>query len=77
MAHGIACLQSGDGLNLWIPLAIDDRTVALSLAQQGWLVRHGDAFKVQEEACGIRVTVSTMERSQCEQFARDFKQCLS
>ncbi|SSW64549.1 transcriptional regulator PtsJ [Achromobacter agilis] len=74
--HGIPCAAQGDGLNLWIPLDTDDQAVALALAHRGWLVRHGEAFGVQEPVRGLRITVSGLEPGQCQALARDIRDSL-
>jgi len=74
--HGIACLEGGDGLNLWVPLATDDQAVARALARRGWLVRHGQAFGVHEAVPGLRITLSGIEPAQCRQLASDLRHCL-
>lgn len=77
LAQGIACVTDGDGLNLWVPLPGDDQAVALSLARHGWLVRHGEAFSVQEPVRGLRLTLSTIEPAQCERLALDLRRSLA
>ena len=72
----IPYVADGDGLNLWIPLTVDDRGVALSLARQGWLVRHGEGFSVDEEVRGVRVTISTMEAEQARRLALGVRRSL-
>ncbi|MCY1380895.1 Vitamin B6 salvage pathway transcriptional repressor PtsJ [compost metagenome] len=74
--HGIPCAAQGDGLNLWIPLDTDDQAVALALAHRGWLVRHGEAFGVQDPVRGLRITVSGLEPGQCQALARDIRDSL-
>lgn len=74
--QGIACLAGGDGLNLWVPLANDDQAVAQALARRGWLVRHGQAFGVDEAVPGLRITLSGIEPAQCRQIASDLRHCL-
>ncbi len=58
LEQGVPCAADGDGLNLWVPLDTDDQAVALALAHRGWLVRHGDAFGVQDPVRGLRITIS-------------------
>ncbi len=72
----IDCVADGDGLNLWIPLAVDDRDVALALARQGWLVRHGEGFSVDQEVKGVRITISTIEPEQCRRLALAIRRSL-
>ena len=75
-AEGVPCAEQGDGLNLWIPLEVDDKAVALALAHRGWLVRHGDAFGVLGAVSGLRVTLSGIESGQCRDLARDIRASL-
>lgn len=75
-AQGVPCAGQGDGLNLWVPLDTDGQAVALALAHRGWLVRHGDAFGVQEPVGGLRITLSSIEPAQCRDLARDIRQSL-
>lgn len=75
-AQGIEHVSPGDGLNLWIPLAVDARDAALALARQGWLVRHGDSFQVKDQVHGLRITISTLDPAACERLALHVKQSL-
>ncbi len=76
-AQGIAVLAPADGLNLWLPLdGHDSRSVAFTLAQNGWLVRGGEAFGVHRPANGLRVTVSTLDGTRAERFARTLRRVL-
>ncbi|MBD9382649.1 transcriptional regulator PtsJ [Achromobacter sp. ACM02] len=74
--QGVPYAADGDGLNLWVPLDSDDQAVALALAHRGWLVRHGDAFGVQEPVRGLRITVSAIEPGQCRKLARDIRESM-
>lgn len=75
--QGIAVLEPADGLNLWLPLdGHDSRAVALALAQQGWLVRGGEAFGVHRPANGLRLTVSTLDDTRARAFARILRRVL-
>ena len=76
-ARGLPHAARGDGLNLWIPLPADDQAVALAMARRGWLLRHGEAFCVQEPVPGLRVTLSDIEPEQCAQLARDLRQSIA
>ncbi|MNV54575.1 hypothetical protein D3C71_1467730 [compost metagenome] len=69
-------MAQGDGLNLWVPLHTDDQAIALALARQGWLVRHGEAFSVQDPVRGLRITISNIEPAQCARLAQDLKHSL-
>ena len=68
-AQDIEHVTGGDGLNLWVPVRGGDRAIALSLARQGWLVRHGEGFSAGDAVAGLRITVSTIEADQCERLA--------
>ncbi|HEY9272751.1 transcriptional regulator PtsJ [Achromobacter sp.] len=76
LEQGVPCVADGDGLNLWVPLDTDDQAVALALAHRGWLVRHGDAFGVQEPVRGLRITLSAIEPGQCRKLARDIRESM-
>ena len=76
LEQDVPCAADGDGLNLWVPLDTDDQAVALALAHRGWLVRHGDAFGVQEPVRGLRITVSAIEPGQCRKLARDIRESM-
>lgn len=75
-SQGVVFMPHGDGLNLWVPLQTDDQAVALSLARSGWLVRHGGSLSAQDPVRGLRITISSIEQTQCDQLARDIKRCL-
>lgn len=75
-AQGIDVPAQSDGLNLWVPLQTDDQAISLALARQGWLVRHGDAFSVQEAVPGLRITISRIEPAQCARLAQDLRHSL-
>lgn len=67
---------SGDGLNLWLPLAAPSQSTAFALAKRGWLVREGEAFGVNAPAHGLRITLSTLNDSDIKQLAADIHQAL-
>ena len=48
----------------------------LALAHRGWLVRHGDAFGVQDPVRGLRVTISDINVAQSRELARDIRDSL-
>ncbi|MDR2154049.1 MAG: transcriptional regulator PtsJ [Burkholderiaceae bacterium] len=75
-AQGIPFAAHGDGLNLWLPLQENDVTAALALARQGWLVRHGEIFSVQEPVRGLRITTSSIEPESCRQLALHIRSSL-
>ena len=72
-----ACrMRRGDGLNQ--DSAAGGRSGrALAMARRGWLLRHGEAFCVQEPVPGLRVTLSDIEPEQCAQLARDLRQSIA
>jgi DNA-binding transcriptional MocR family regulator len=73
---GIKLPKPTDGLNVWIPLNKDAKDVAYALAKKGWLVRLGSAYDVQRQSQAIRITVSTMQDGQAQQFAKDLAHAL-
>jgi DNA-binding transcriptional MocR family regulator len=46
-AHGLPA-EPADGLNLWVELPVQARTVAERLMRRGWLARTGDEFQLAE-----------------------------
>ncbi|WP_433693111.1 transcriptional regulator PtsJ [Herbaspirillum seropedicae] len=75
--QGIACATGGDGLNLWIALSGDDQAAALSMARLGWLLRHGEAFSVQQRVHGLRITLTALEADAAGKLAADLRRSLS
>jgi len=75
-AQGVPCPPQGDGLNLWVPLDIDDQAAAQALARRGWRVRSGSAFAVQGPARGLRITISEIAPEQCRRIARDIERVI-
>lgn len=75
-AEDIAIAGNADGLNLWLPLAVDSQAIAGDLARLGWLVRAGDGFGVMRAAQGLRVTISTLEPAQARRLAADLRGAL-
>ncbi|WP_031011798.1 aminotransferase class I/II-fold pyridoxal phosphate-dependent enzyme [Streptomyces sp. NRRL F-5727] len=72
-AHGIEVPYRPDGLNVWVELDVDGRSVVGALAARGWAVRPGDLF-VRDPSTrrgAIRITSSTLTASQAEAFATD------
>ncbi|HEY8672407.1 MAG TPA: aminotransferase class I/II-fold pyridoxal phosphate-dependent enzyme [Candidatus Dormibacteraeota bacterium] len=63
------------GLNVWIPVAHEDATVAL-LQESGWGVLAGDRFRIAS-ARGIRVTTARLEPEDAIHFAADLETALT
>jgi DNA-binding transcriptional MocR family regulator len=63
------------GLNVWIPVAHEDATVA-SLQESGWGVLAGDRFRIAS-ARGIRVTIARLEPEDAVRFAADLETALT
>jgi DNA-binding transcriptional MocR family regulator len=63
------------GLNCWIPVEEEVRTVT-SLAAQGWAVRGTEAYRIKSPPA-IRVTISRMNGDKSEAFAEDLTRVLS
>jgi len=63
------------GLNVWIPVAHEDATVA-DLQERGWGVLAGDRFRIAS-ARGIRVTTSRLEPDDAVRFAADLEAALT
>jgi DNA-binding transcriptional MocR family regulator len=63
------------GLNVWIPVAHEDATVA-ALQERGWGVLAGDRFRIAS-ARGIRVTTSRLEPRDAARFAADLEAALA
>lgn len=72
-AHGIEVPHRPDGLNVWVELDVDGRSVVEALARRGWAVRPGHLF-VRDPSThqgAIRVTGSTITEPQAEAFAAE------
>jgi DNA-binding transcriptional MocR family regulator len=63
------------GLNVWIPVAHEDATVA-SLQESGWGVLAGDRFRIAS-ARGIRVTIARLEPEDAARLAADVESALT
>ncbi len=63
------------GLNVWIPVAHEDATVA-ALQERGWGVLAGDRFRIASPR-GIRVTTSRLEPDDAVRFAADLEIALT
>ena len=64
-AHGAS------GLNVWIPVAHEDATVA-ALLDRGWGVLAGERFRIAAPRA-IRVTTATLEPDESRRFAADLR----
>ena len=73
-ARGIAS-HGRSGLNVWIPVAHEDATVA-ALQERGWGVLAGERFRIAS-ARGIRVTTSRLEPADAARFAADLEAALT
>ena len=73
-ARGIES-HSRSGLNVWIPVAHEDATVA-ALQERGWGVLAGDRFRIASPR-GIRVTTSRLEPDDAARFAGDLEAALT
>ncbi|MFI1991987.1 aminotransferase class I/II-fold pyridoxal phosphate-dependent enzyme [Actinoplanes sp. NPDC020271] len=62
--RGIAVFPAGDGLNLWIPVAVPEQQVVDGLARAGYAVRAGSAFTGSASAGAVRVTTATITARQ-------------
>jgi DNA-binding transcriptional MocR family regulator len=71
---GIAGYGSS-GLNVWVPVAEEGRTVQALLAS-GWAVRPGEPFRLQSPP-GIRVTAGSLPPKDAPAFARDLARSLA
>jgi len=63
------------GLNVWIPVAHEDATVA-ALLGDGWGVLAGDRFRIAS-ARGIRVTTARLDPADAPGFAADLERALA
>ena len=73
-ATGIAA-HGRSGINVWIPVAQEDSTVA-ALLQRGWGVLAGERFRLAAPR-GVRVTTATLEPSEAAAFAADLAEALA
>ena len=71
-AHGVPT-DAGDGLNLWVPLAVPARAVVERLMRRGWLARSGDEFTLgtPSPSYRLRLTVHDLSQDEAEQLAAD------
>ncbi len=63
------------GLNLWVPVT-EESAVVQALAQRGWAVRSGDAYRLRAGP-GIRVTLSGLTEGTIPRFADDLAAVLN
>ncbi len=63
------------GLNVWIPVAHEDATVA-ALQERGWGVLAGDRFRIASPRA-IRVTTARLEPDDAVRFAADLEAALT
>ncbi len=66
--------EAGDGLNLWVELPIEAKTVAERLMRRGWLARTGDEFLLTERAAPshhLRLTVHDLTEDETLRLADD------
>jgi DNA-binding transcriptional MocR family regulator len=70
--HGFA-IESGDGLNLWVPLGVSARSVAEQLMRRGWLARTGDEFVLADERATqhLRLTVHDLSDDDADRLIAD------
>lgn len=68
-AHGAS------GLNVWIPVAHEDATVA-ALLDRGWGVLAGERFRIAAPRA-IRVTTATLEPGEARRFAADLRAAMT
>jgi DNA-binding transcriptional MocR family regulator len=73
-ARGIES-HGSSGLNVWIPVAHEDATVA-ALQERGWGVLAGDRFRIASPR-GIRVTTSRLQPDDAMRFAADLEAALT
>ncbi|WP_338498905.1 aminotransferase class I/II-fold pyridoxal phosphate-dependent enzyme [Streptomyces sp. SJL17-4] len=71
--HGIEVPDRPDGLNIWVELDVDSRSVVQALAERGWAVRPGHLFVRDPSAHqgAIRITSSTITEPKAEAFASE------
>lgn len=67
--------HGASGLNVWIPVAHEDATVA-ALEDRGWGVLAGERFRIASSRA-IRVTISRLEPEDAIRFAADLEAALA
>lgn len=68
----LPCAAHYDGLNVWLPLPHADK-VSHILQQQGWLVRSGQDFKVNQDIAGIRISTAEMTEQHMQVFCQQLQ----
>ncbi|SEM24024.1 aminotransferase class I/II-fold pyridoxal phosphate-dependent enzyme [Nonomuraea pusilla] len=71
--RGIAA-QAADGLNVWVDVNADARSVAEQLMRRGWLARTGDEFALNRDgpsARHLRLTVHDLDETATQNLADD------
>ncbi len=70
--HGMD-IESGDGLNLWVPLGVSARAVAEQLMRRGWLARTGDEFVLADARAThfLRLTVHDLSDDDADRLIVD------
>lgn len=71
-ARGIAT-SAGDGLNLWVPLPVDARSVSEHLMRRGWLARSGSDFALGNPSASqrLRLTAHDLADDEADKLADD------
>lgn len=65
-AHGIPA-YGRSGLNVWIPVADEDRTLAL-LAEAGWALRGGERYRLKSPPA-VRASIATLRPPEARRLA--------
>lgn len=77
--RGIAA-RAGDGLNVWVDVRAEARSVAAQLMRRGWLVRTGNEFALHHggpSAHHLRLTVHDLDDTAAQRFADDLARALA
>jgi DNA-binding transcriptional MocR family regulator len=62
------------GMNVWVPVPEEARVIQ-RLLQEGWAVRAGEPFRLRTGPA-VRVTTSTLEEWEADEFAEDLARAL-
>jgi DNA-binding transcriptional MocR family regulator len=73
--HGVSA-SGASGLNVWIPVADETRTVG-ALLMRGWVVAAGAAYRLPESPPAIRVTVATLADAEAPRLAAEVRDVLA